>query len=120
MFYNLTLVGLGGAAGSVLRYFFQRCLNVKFPYGTLIVNITGCLLIGLLMGYFGKQSEESKKLLLITGFCGGFTTFSSFSWEATQLIHDNRWFAFLFYISISVIAGLMATIIGLKLANNSL
>ncbi len=119
MFYNLTLVGLGGAAGSILRYLCQRSLNVKFPYGTLMVNIIGCLLIGLLMGFFGRQSEESKKLFLVTGFCGGFTTFSSFSWESVELMHDNRWFALFLYISISVIAGLMATFIGLKLANNS-
>lgn len=115
MLNNLLLVGLGGAVGSVLRYLCQRSLNVSFPYGTLLVNILGCLLIGLLWGLFTKHTDEPKRLLLVTGFCGGFTTFSTFTYEGVQMMMDNRWIQFSFYTVVSVTAGLMATYIGFKI-----
>ena len=117
MLNNILLVGLGGGIGSILRYICQRVWNQQFPYGTLIVNITGCLLIGLLWGFFAKQGEEQKKLLLITGFCGGFTTFSSFTAEGVQMMTDNRWISFALYTGVSVVAGLMATYFGYKLTS---
>jgi CrcB protein len=117
MLNNILLVGIGGAVGSVLRYLCQRTWNQGFPYGTLLVNIAGCFLIGLLWGAFGKQMDEQKKLLLITGFCGGFTTFSAFSQEGVQMMLDNRWLSFGLYILASVAGGLIATFFAYKLTS---
>ncbi len=117
MLNNILLVGLGGGIGSILRYLLQRTLNLTFPYGTLLANITGCLLIGLLWGFFTKNIDEQRRLLLVTGFCGGFTTFSSFTYEGVQMMMDNRWFSFAVYTVLSVLLGLLATYFGYKLTN---
>ena len=117
MFINILLVGAGGAAGSVLRYLCQRSFNTQFPYGTLLVNILGCLAIGLLWGLFTRHTDEQKRLLLVTGFCGGFTTFSSFTYEGVQMLMDKRFLPFLCYTVISVVTGLLATYTGFKLTS---
>jgi len=114
---NILLVGLGGGIGSILRYLLQRTLNINFPYGTLLVNILGCFLIGLLWGVFTRHVDEQRRLLMVTGFCGGFTTFSSFTYEGVQMMTENRWMVFILYISLSVVAGLTATYFGYKLTN---
>ena len=117
MMRQLLLVAVGGAAGSVLRFLCQRVLNNSlFPYGTLAVNIAGCLLIGILFGYFQKGSFSSNiYLLLVSGFCGGFTTFSAFTQESIVLLTQQRWTLFLLYVLGSVAAGLLATFAGYKL-----
>lgn len=117
MAYKLFLVALGGAAGSVARYLVQLWLNTSFPFGTLLVNATGCFLIGLLWGLLSRELSESMRLLLMTGFCGGFTTFSSFTYESMDLLLRGRWPGFLLYTCGSVVAGLMATFAGFKLTN---
>lgn len=117
MYINLLLVGIGGAAGSILRYLCHRYLNYSFPYGTLFVNIFGCLLIGILWGLFTHHIDERKRLLLVTGFCGGFTTFSTFAYEGVDMMLQKRWFIFSIYTGISVIAGLLATYLGYKLTS---
>ena len=117
MMQQLLLVALGGAAGSVLRFLGQRIgNNLIFPYGTLAVNIIGCLVMGILWGLFIKdQLHNTTRLLLMTGFCGGFTTFSAFTHESIQMLVEQRWSAFLLYIVVSVAAGLLATFTGYKL-----
>jgi fluoride exporter len=118
MIAQLAWVALGGAAGSVLRYLCSRSLNtLSFPLGTLLVNILGCLAIGLLWGLFTRHVNEGLRLLLITGFCGGFTTFSTFTFEGIQLIQEARWTTFIVYTVISVAVGLAATFIGYKLTS---
>lgn len=117
MLNNFLLVGLGGGVGSILRYFCQRSFNLNFPYGTLLVNIIGCLLIGLLWGVLSKNTDDQKRLLLVTGFCGGFTTFSSFTHEGVQMMMDNRWFGFALYTGASVVIGLLATYFGYKITS---
>jgi len=117
MFNNILLVGLGGAVGSILRYLCQRSLNLSFPYGTLLVNISGCLLIGLFWGLFTRHIDEPKRLLLVTGFCGGFTTFSTFTYEGVQMMMGNRWFIFSVYTFLSVSLGLLATYLGYKITS---
>jgi fluoride exporter len=118
MIAQLAWVALGGAAGSVLRYLCSRSLNMlSFPLGTLLVNILGCLAIGLLWGLFTRHVNEGLRLLLITGFCGGFTTFSTFTFEGIQLIQEARWTTFIVYTVISVAVGLAATFIGYKLTS---
>lgn len=113
----LLYVGLGGAFGSMLRFLCQRALNdPAFPYGTLTVNVLGCLLIGIFLGWVQKNGLQTHTyLLLTTGFCGGFTTFSAFTQESIQLLLQHRWQAFLFYTLLSVTAGLLATFGGYKL-----
>jgi fluoride exporter len=118
MFSNILLVGLGGGIGSILRYLLQRSLNATYPWGTFAVNILGCLLIGLLWGLFTKQIDEQKRLLLVTGLCGGFTTFSSFTYEGVQMMMDDRWVTFIFYTAGSVVLGLIATYFGFKLTSS--
>lgn len=108
------IAAVGGAAGSILRFAVQKALNASFPAGTLAVNAVGCILIGVFWALL-KNSEADKKLLLMTGFCGGFTTFSAFAAEGLQMLQSARWVPFLFYTSASVIGGLLAVFAGFKL-----
>lgn len=113
---NFLLIGAGGAMGSLLRYAFSRWWNgSSFPYGTFAVNIIGSFLIGALLAYFSQQADEGKRLLLITGFCGGFTTFSAFSLEGVQMLQQARFVPFFLYTFATIIFGLSATYIGFKL-----
>jgi crcB protein len=114
---NILLVGIGGSIGSILRYLLQRKFNAHFPYGTLLVNLLGCLLIGLLWGLFTRHVDEHKRLLFVTGFCGGFTTFSTFTHEGIQMLMEDRWPTFFLYVLSSVIIGLAATYFGYKLTS---
>jgi fluoride exporter len=122
MMSNILLVGLGGCAGSIARYLCQRWAAYlyphSFPFGTFAVNLTGCFLIGIFWGIHFKSfsANENWKLLLMTGFCGGFTTFSAFTLEGIGLLRENKPGLFFLYIGGSVIAGLLATYIGMKLA----
>ncbi|HVF81075.1 MAG TPA: fluoride efflux transporter CrcB [Flavisolibacter sp.] len=113
---QIAAVALGGAAGSVLRFIIQKAFNATFPFGTFLVNISGCLLIGVLWTVL-KQGDEQKKLLLMTGFCGGFTTFSAFTLEGVQLLNSGRWAIFFLYTIASVACGLLATFLGYKILN---
>lgn len=119
MIKNFLMVGLGGAIGSILRYGVQQITNKPdFPYGTLAVNIGGCFLIGLLWGLISRSSiTQMTGLLLMSGFCGGFTTFSAFTYEGIQMLQDNHWLLFAIYTGASVIGGLLATFSGYKLTN---
>ena len=113
---NFLLIAIGGAAGSVLRYGCSRLLNgPSFPYGTLAVNIAGSFLIGLLWAALSKQADEPRRLLLITGFCGGFTTFSAFSLEGLQMLEQAKFAVFFLYTFATISLGLTATYIGFKL-----
>jgi CrcB protein len=115
MLRNILLVAIGGAGGSVLRYLVGLMIRVNnFPAATFIINIIGCLLIGIVIGFTSKNANDQQqwRLLLATGFCGGFTTFSAFSYESLQLIQEQRWLACFLYISASVIIGITATFAG--------
>ncbi len=111
MWKNLLIVALGGGVGSALRYLIQESLHKRIegfaPYGTFVVNIIGCLLIGLLIGLVEKEklSNPQLNLLLISGFCGGFTTFSTFAHQGHTLLNDKPLQAIL-YIGLSVVVGL--------------
>lgn len=118
MLKTILLVGIGGASGSILRYlsniFVARHFFHIFPLATLLVNVIGCLLIGLLAGLFEKHQISNRDLqyLFITGFCGGYTTFSAFSIESVQLIQTNTIMALVYIIS-SILLGLAAVWLGL-------
>lgn len=118
MLKSLLLVGVGGAAGSLFRYILSRLLTSEvpftFPYGTFAVNIIGCLLIGVIYGLGLKElSSSSMRLLLGTGFCGGFTTFSSFSLEFLLLLREGHANLAFLYAAASMILGLSAVWLGL-------
>lgn len=111
------LVGLGGALGSICRYGISRLVVTApsaFPWNTLAVNLAGCFLIGLLMGWGGPEKglQLGTRLLWVTGFCGGFTTFSTFSWEGLALLKAGNVGGFLFYAGLSLIVGFSLTVLG--------
>ncbi len=115
---SLFIIGIGGGIGSILRYLIQVCANrylpLVFPTGTFLVNISGCFLIGLIYGLSGRNIPLSPewRLFLITGICGGYTTFSSFSYESINLFRQGNHLSFLLYTTLSVVIGLLATIGG--------
>ncbi|HUC81553.1 MAG TPA: fluoride efflux transporter CrcB [Flavisolibacter sp.] len=111
---NVLAVAAGGALGSVLRFAIQKWLNLSFPFGTLAVNIIGCFFAGWLMAKAANGLTETRALFLMTGFCGGFTTFSAFSVENIQLLLEGRWALPAFYIAVSVAGGLLAAYTGYK------
>lgn len=119
MFKSILLVGLGGAVGSILRYlsslFITRYFNSVFPLATFAVNIIGCFLIGLIFGYMEKEqiTNDTIKYLFITGFCGGYTTFSTFAIENVGLIQSEHTLSAFAYIAASIITGLFAVWLGL-------
>jgi CrcB protein len=121
MIKNILLVGLGGGAGSIARYLCQRWVSIyyphPFPWGTFAVNVTGCFLIGLFWGLSFKSFENNEqwKLLLMTGLCGGFTTFSAFTLEGVGLMKEQKLAFFFLYISGSVLSGLLATYLGMRI-----
>ncbi|WP_298223398.1 fluoride efflux transporter CrcB [Flavobacterium sp.] len=121
MFKTLILVGLGGALGSILRYLttalIQKNYPMVFPWATLVINVIGCLLIGIIMGTLEKNqiTDSSMKWLLVTGFCGGYTTFSAFGLENISLLQNGHSGLAFLYIAASVVVGLLAVWLGLLL-----
>ena len=118
MIKTLLLIGTGGFLGSISRYlashYMQNNFPSAFPFGTFIVNITGCLLIGLIYGASERSSliTTEWKMFLAVGFCGGFTTFSAFANENLALLRDGDFFHFMIYTGLSIFLGLTATFIG--------
>ncbi len=112
------IVGLGGFIGTVARFLISRYFQVNFtsvfPWSTFIVNIVGCLLIGIIYGISEKSELLSPdiRLFLTVGICGGFTTFSTFSNDSFMLIREQEWFRFALYTSLSIFIGLMAVYFG--------
>ena len=120
MIKTLLLVGTGGFAGSVSRYLLTKFVTAKwpmaFPWGTFSVNILGCFLIGIIMGLsFQSAMSTQTRLLLATGFCGGFTTFSTYSLEIFELYQRGEAGISLFYLFASIIAGFLGVWLGLWL-----
>lgn len=114
MIRNLLLVALGGAFGSMGRYLISKWLEgTSLPWATLTVNIVGSLLIGL----FSKEVlSPEMKLLLVTGFCGGFTTFSTFANESFSMMKAGDALLSAVYIGVSVAVGILAVYAGLQLS----
>ena len=119
---SFLLVFLGGGLGSGLRYLVTITMNQYskvLPFGTFTVNMLGCLLIGLILGYAQRENTltSNQTILLATGICGGFTTFSAFANENLELIKNGEIFNFSFYTIGSVLIGILAIFIGFYLTN---
>jgi fluoride exporter len=113
----LLLVFFGGGVGSVLRYLVSKALNSYYPnfyLGTFLVNVLGCLLIGIIFSLTLRANflSQQQVLLLATGFCGGFTTFSAFALESQFLLKDFSWLQMGFYVGTSIILGISAVALG--------
>jgi fluoride exporter len=119
MIKEFLLVGAGGALGSMARYAGNVLYNSKtFPATTFLINIIGSFAIGMVMGYCLKnEPSQNWKLFLATGICGGFTTFSAFSYENLMLLQNGKVFTSLLYITSSVVCGIAAAWLGLKTIN---
>lgn len=113
---NLMLIAAGGALGAVLRHLsvqaVARLHADMFPYGTMLVNVVGSLLIGMLMARYLQQDHESQRLFLVTGVLGGFTTFSAFSWDVLQLLQRGQGGQAALYVLGSVLLSLAAVASG--------
>jgi len=121
MIKHVLLVGLGGGIGSIARFLCQKWFAENtvqvFPWGTFFVNLTGCFLIGLIYAIAEKTSflSPQARLFLITGICGGFTTFSAFAFENMSLLRSGDTLYFILYILGSVLFGIAAVFAGMAL-----
>ncbi len=116
--HNVIAVFLGGGIGAVLRYltgvFAVRYLSVNLPVATFAVNIIGCFILGLLFAFFIDKPEINTplKLALTAGFCGGLTTFSTFSLELFEMLKNAQYMQVFVYLILSLIIGLLAVWVG--------
>ena len=120
---NILLIGFGGFVGSVARYFVSK-LNLywnflSIPIGTLTVNVLGCFILGFLTGVTEKSAilTVSFRLFLMVGFCGGFTTFSTFANENLMLMHTGQIVSIAIYTALSIILGFLGVYFGYVTSN---
>ncbi len=114
------IVGLAGALGALARYTLGRFIaeraGSQFPFGTFLINVTGAFVIGLLFAFAGRKLiSPSEQVVLATGFLGGYTTFSTMSWEGVQLVRGGSSRLSLLYFTGNVAFGLLAAALGLAL-----
>jgi CrcB protein len=120
---KIFLIALFGAIGTLARYGLQGVVQVRtgsvFPYGTLVINLTGCLLLGFIgqMTLNRMLVSADLRMAIAVGFFGGYTTFSSFGWETAKMLEDGEWLRATTYVVASVIAGLLLSVAGIRLAN---
>jgi fluoride exporter len=120
---RLTLIAIFGAAGTLARYGLQGLVQVRsgstFPYGTLLVNLTGCFLLALIGQFTLNRMVISPdwRVAIAVGFFGGYTTFSSFGWETAKMLEGGEWLWATTYVAASVAAGLFLSVAGIRLAN---
>lgn len=116
---NILLVLFGSGLGGIFRFIISSLLRSKntssFPWSTFVVNVVGCLLIGFIFAWVTRNTKGSEewKLLMSTGFCGGFTTFSAFAAETLDLFKNGNYHIALGYIMLSVVFGILAVMAGI-------
>ena len=116
-------VMLGAAFGGLMRYVVYTAITEKmlskFPYGTVIVNLTGCFFLGLIGQFTLNRMVISPdwRMAIAIGFFGGYTTFSSFGWETAKMFEAGEWLRATTYVAASVVAGLFLSVAGIRLAN---
>lgn len=124
MLKAILLVGLGSAGGGILRYLAGKwthsIIATPFPIGTMAVNVLGCFLIGLIHSIFTRNTtaDANMQLLLATGFCGGFTTFSSFMHENYVMIENGHFLQLALYTALSILLGILALYFAVYLMRN--
>jgi CrcB protein len=122
----LWYIAVGSAIGGVSRYllggFVQRVLESTFPVGTLLINLTGSFLLGAILRYGVETPTLSPEVraFLTIGFCGGYTTFSTFSYETAALLEDGEWARAGMYVALSVVLSLVGTFLGFALAREAI
>lgn len=119
MYRSLLFIGIGSFIGGICRYLFQQLIQNNYPssvpFGTLIVNITGCFAIGLVyeLAARGNLLSPEMRLFLATGICGGYTTFSSFAYENVSMVLDGEFYYSMLYLVLSVVVGFGAVHAGI-------
>jgi fluoride exporter len=120
---RILLIAIFGAIGTLARYGLQGLVQVRtagtFPYGTLLINLSGCFLLGLIGQFTLNRMVISPdwRIGIAVGFFGGYTTFSSFGWETAKMLEDGEWLPATLYVAASVVAGLLLSVVGIRLAN---
>ena len=118
MFKSLLFVGVGSFIGGVLRYsvsvLMRGLCGQSFPWGTLLVNLVGCFAFGVIFALFGRYGSTNSGwcLLLTTGVCGGFTTFSTFANESVLMLQNGNWLGFVGYVAASIVVGFALVALG--------
>ena len=122
--YTSLIIGLGGFIGTILRFLLSSSIEKSFatsiPIGTILVNLIGCFLIGLLSGYFTQKLGDQTQLFffLTIGVLGGFTTFSAIAMDSQVFIENGEYLKMLTYISVQAILGIALCLIGYNLLKN--
>ena len=120
---RIFLIAVFGAVGTLARYGLQGLVQIRiastFPYGTLLINLTGCFFLGLIGQFTLNRLVISPdwRVAIAVGFFGGYTTFSSFGWETAKMLEDGEWLRAAAYVTASVFVGLLLSIAGIHLAN---